>query len=295
VLQPLYGGAFARPFVTRHNALDMELYLRISNELYLKRLIVGGLERVYEFSRDFRNEGMDRTHNPEFTMLEFYQAFADVNEMMRRTESLFVAAAQRVNGSLALTYQGQTVDFTPPFARASMLDAVSARVGERVHDLDRAQLARLAERHRIETRPGVGAGGLLDALFSELVQPELIQPTFLIDYPVETSPLARASRTNPAVVERFELFVCGMEFANAFSEQNDPDAQRAAFEAQAILRAGGDDEAQPLDEDYVRALEYGMPPTGGLGIGIDRLAMLLAGVTTIKEVILFPTLRPEVF
>ena len=293
VLQPLYGGAFARPFVTHHNALDMSLYLRISNELYLKRLIVGGLDRVYEFSRDFRNEGIDRTHVPEFTMLEFYQALADVHDMMRLTESLFVSAAERVTGSRSVTYQGQGLDFTPPFARVSMLDAVSEKTGERVHALDRAQLERLASKHGIETRPGTGAGGLLDALFSELVQPELIQPTFLIDYPVETSPLARASRANRSVVERFELFVCGMELANAFSEQNDPDAQRGAFEAQGVLRASGDEEAQPMDLDYVRALEYGMPPTGGCGIGIDRTTMLFTDSRSIREVVLFPQLRPE--
>ncbi|HET9328576.1 MAG TPA: lysine--tRNA ligase [Candidatus Eisenbacteria bacterium] len=293
VLQPLYGGAFARPFVTEHKALDMDLYLRISNELYLKRLIVGGLERVYEFSRDFRNEGMDRTHNPEFTMLEFYQAFADVNDMMDLTEALVVSAAEHAGGSRTVNYQGQTLDFTPPFARLSMLDAVGQKAGESVDALDRAQLQRLATRHGIETRPGLGAGGLLDALFSELVQPSLTQPTFVTDYPVETSPLARASRRNQAVVERFELFACGMELANAFSEQNDPDAQHRAFEAQAALRAGGDEEAQPMDLDYVRALEYGMPPTGGCGIGIDRMAMLLTDSRSIRDVILFPQLRPE--
>jgi lysyl-tRNA synthetase class 2 len=293
VLQPLYGGAFARPFITQHNALGIDLYLRIANELYLKRLIVGGLERVYEFSRDFRNEGMDRTHNPEFTMLEFYQAFADVHDMMRLTESLFVAAAERVTGSRELSYQGQRLDFTPPFARVSMLDAVSEKVGESVHALDRSQLERLVDRYGISTRPGIGPGGLLDALFSELVQPQLIQPTFLVDYPVETSPLARVSRENRSVVERFELFVCGMELANAFSEQNDPEAQHRAFEAQLQLRATGDEEAQPMDHDYVRALEYGMPPTGGCGIGIDRAAMLFTDSRSVRDVILFPQLRPE--
>ncbi|TMQ71557.1 MAG: lysine--tRNA ligase [Candidatus Eisenbacteria bacterium] len=277
VLQPLYGGAFARPFVTRHHALDMDLFLRIANELYLKRLIVGGLDRVYEFSRDFRNEGMDRTHNPEFTMLEFYQGFADVHDMMRLTESLFVAAAERVTGGRSLVYQGQALDFTPPFAR----------------DLDAGRLEFHAGRLGIDVRPGTGAGGLLDALFSEAVQPSLRQPTLVVDYPIETSPLARASRTNPAVVERFELFVCGMELANAFSEQNDPEAQRQAFEAQATLRAGGDEEAQPMDLDYVRALEYGMPPTGGCGIGVDRTAMLFTDSRSVRDVVLFPQLRPE--
>ncbi|MEO5617544.1 MAG: lysine--tRNA ligase [Candidatus Eisenbacteria bacterium] len=293
VLQPLYGGAFARPFVTKHNALDMELYLRISNELYLKRLIVGGLERVFEFSRDFRNEGMDRSHNPEFTILEFYQAFADVHDMMSITEELVTDTVRAVTGETVIPFAEHSLDFTPPWPRLSMLDAVSEKVGEPVHDLDPAKLARLAARHGIEARPGTGAGGLLDELFSALVQPGLIRPTFLIDFPVETSPLARRSRTTPGVVERFELFVAGMELANAFSEQNDADAQREAFEAQLERRAGGDDEAQPLDEDYLRALEYGMPPTGGVGIGIDRLAMLVTGKTSIRDVILFPQLRPE--
>jgi len=293
VLQPLYGGAFARPFVTRHQALDRDLYLRISNELYLKRLIVGGLERVYEFSRDFRNEGMDRSHNPEFTMLEFYQAFADVHDMMALTESLMSEAVEQVRGTLTIDYQGERLDFTPPWPRLSMLDAVSVKVGESVHDLEVARLARLALRHGIETRPDTGAGGLLDALFSELVQPALARPTFVVDFPVETSPLARASRVNPAVVERFEVFAARMELANAFSEQNDPEAQARAFEAQMARRARGDEEAQVMDHDYVRALEYGMPPTGGVGIGIDRFTMLVTDARTIREVLLFPQLRPE--
>ena len=293
VLQPLYGGAFARPFVTRHNALDMELYLRISNELYLKRLIVGGLDRVYEFARDFRNEGMDRSHNPEFTLLEYYQAFADVFDMMSLTEALVTHAIERATGTLQLSYQSEALDFSPPWRRLSMLDAVSDAVGESVHDLDRAKLLAHARRHHIETRPDAGAGGILDALFSELAQPHLRQPTLVVDHPVETSPLARVSRSNPAVVERFELFVAGMELANAFSEQNDPLAQAAAFESQMERRAGGDDEAQVMDDDYVRALEYGMPPTGGVGIGVDRLVMLVTDSRSIRDVILFPQLRPE--
>ena len=293
VLQPLYGGAFARPFVTKHNALDMDLYLRISNELYLKRLIVGGLERVFEFSRDFRNEGMDRSHNPEFTILEFYRAFADVHDMMDQTEALFAHAALAVTGGTRLTYQGQELDFTPPWPRISMLDAVSEKAGEKIHDLDPARLSRLIEKHSLHPRAGSGAGVMLDELFSELVQPALQQPCFVVDFPIETSPLARVSRQNPAVVERFEVFVSGMELANAFSEQNDPDAQRAAFERQVEHKAGGDDEAQPLDEDYLRALEYGMPPTGGVGIGLDRLAMLVTDSRSIRDVILFPQLRPE--
>ena len=293
VLQPLYGGAFARPFVTRHLALDMDLYLRISDELYLKRLIVGGLDRVFEFSRNFRNEGMDRSHNPEFTILEYYQAFADVHDMMALTEALVTDAIRRVRGGTVLPHDGGTLDFTPPWPRLSMLDSVSEKVGEPVHDLDRSRLEQIAARHGLGARPGTGAGGLLDELFSELVQPGLVRPTFVIDHPIEISPLARPSRTRPGVVERFELFIAGMELANAFSEQNDPEAQRAAFEAQAQRRASGDEEAHPMDLDYLRALEYGMPPTGGVGIGIDRLAMLVTDQRSIRDVILFPQLRPE--
>jgi lysyl-tRNA synthetase class 2 len=293
VLQPLYGGAFARPFVTRHHALDMDLYLRISNELYLKRLIVGGLDRVYEFSRNFRNEGMDRSHNPEFTLLEYYQAFADIHDMMGLTEALVCDALRTACGTLVVPYQGRTLDFTPPWPRVSMLDAVSDKVGESIHDLDPARLGRHVAKHGLHPRAGTGAGGMLDELFSALVQPELQDAAFVVDFPAAVSPLARASRRNPAVVERFELFAAGMELANAFSEQNDADAQRAAFESQRAAREGGDDEAQPLDEDYLRALEYGMPPTGGVGIGIDRLVMLATDARSIRDVVLFPQLRPE--
>jgi lysyl-tRNA synthetase class 2 len=292
-LQPLYGGAFARPFVTEHNALGMQLYLRISDELYLKRLIVGGLERVYEFSRDFRNEGMDRSHNPEFTLLEYYQAFADVHDMMTLTEELVGQAVRAASGGLEVEWQGQRLDFTPPWPRLSMLDEVGRVAGEDVSALDPAQLRRLAAARSIATRPGTGAGGLLDALFSELVQPGLSRPCFVVDFPVEVSPLARSSRTRPGVVERFEVYVAGMELANAFSEQNDPAAQRAAFEAQMTRRAEGDEEAQVMDHDYVRALEYGMPPTGGVGIGVDRLTMLVTDSRSIRDVIFFPQLGPE--
>ncbi len=293
MLQPLYGGAFARPFVTEHHALGMQLYLRISDELYLKRLIVGGFERVYEFSRDFRNEGMDRSHNPEFTLLEYYQAFADVHDMMTLTEGLIGHAVQAATGGLEVGWQGQSLDFSGPWPRVSMLDEVGRAVGEDVSALDPAQLGRLAAARGIETRPGTGAGGLLDALFSELVQPGLMRPCFVVDFPAETSPLARSSRVRPGVVERFEVYVGGMELANAFSEQNDPAAQRAAFEAQMTRRAEGDEEAQMMDHDYVRALEYGMPPTGGVGIGVDRLAMLVTDSRSIRDVILFPQLGPE--
>jgi lysyl-tRNA synthetase class 2 len=293
VLQPIYGGAFARPFTTRHNALDVDLYLRISNELYLKRLIVGGLDRVYEFSRNFRNEGMDRSHNPEFTLLEYYQAFADIHDMMDVTEALVCDALTAACGTLKVPYQGRTLDFTPPWPRISMLDAVSEKVGESVHALDEAVLGRHVAAHSLHPREGTGAGGMLDELFTALVQPGLQDAAFVVDFPVVTSPLARVSRRNPAVVERFELFAAGMELANAFSEQNDPDAQRRAFEAQGAARERGDEEAQVLDEDYLRALEYGMPPTGGVGIGIDRLVMLATDSRTIRDVVLFPQLRPE--
>jgi lysyl-tRNA synthetase class 2 len=236
---------------------------------------------------------MDRSHNPEFTMLEYYQAFADVHDMMDVTEGLVGHAVERAIGGLRLTYQGAALDFTPPWPRVSMLDAVSEQVGERVHDLDRAQLERLAAARGIEARPGTGSGGLLDELFSALVQPGLTGPCFVIDYPRELSPLARAKRGQPSVVERFEVFAAGMEMANAFSEQNDPEAQAQAFEDQARRREAGDEEAQIMDHDYVRALEYGMPPTGGVGIGIDRLTMLVTDARSIRDVILFPQLRPE--
>src|SRR5262249_15347780 len=288
VLQPLYGGAFARPFVTRHNALDMDLYLRISNELYLKRLIVGGLERVYEFSRDFRNEGMDRTHNPEFTMLEYYQAFADMHDMMRFTESLVRGAVQAAAGASAIEYQGTRIDFAAAWARLSLPRAGSAATAEDVRPLGSDALRKLARARHIETPPTAGPGVLLDALFGELVQPRLQQPTFVTDYPAETSPLARVSRADPTVVERFEVFVAGMEIANAFSEQNDPEAQSRAFEQQMARRAGGDEEAQVMDHDYVRALEYGMPPTGGVGIGVGRPARLGGGARATRGVLPLP-------
>ena len=293
ILQPLYGGAFARPIVTHHNALDTQLYLRISDELYLKRLIVGGFERVYEFSRDFRNEGIDRSHNPEFTILEFYQAYADYEDILRLTEEMVSEVVRAVRGDTRIEYQGTPLDFTPPWRRVSMLEAVAEAVGEDISDLDPARLARLCERHHIDSDPKGGVGGRLDDIFSELVQPKLVQPTFVLDHPREISPLAKVNRRNPKLVERFEPFVAGMEIGNAFSEQSDPEAQRAAFEMQIQARAGGNEEAHPMDEDYLRALEYGMPPTGGAGIGLDRLTMIVTDSRTIRDVILFPQLRPE--
>ena len=293
VLQPLYGGAFARPFTTHHNALDMDLYLRISNELYLKRCLVGGFERVYEFARDFRNEGIDKSHSPEFTMLEVYQAFADYRGIMRLTEEMIVRCAEALTGGLVVEYQGQKLDFTPPWPEVSILDSVAEKVGEAVSDMDPARMQRLCDRFDLAARPGSGAGGMLDELFSALVQPGLIQPTFVVDHPREISPLAKVKRGAPAITERFEPFVCGMEIGNAFSEQNDPAEQERQFRLQMERKDAGDDEAQLLDKDFIRALEYGMPPTGGLGVGIDRIVMLLTDSRSIRDVMLFPALRPE--
>ena len=291
VLQPLYGGASARPFVTRHLALDRVLYLRIADELYLKRLIVGGMNRVYEISKDFRNEGIDRFHNPEFTMLEFYQAFADYEDMMQLVERLLVTVAEAANGRRTCTFQGTEIDFEPPFARVSFVDDLGEAMGADPLEAPEAELLARADALGVGELEGAGRGKLLDKLFGELVQPSLVQPTFVVDYPKELSPLAKEKRGAPRLTERFELFVAGEELANAFSELNDPIAQRARFEDQAALRAAGDAEAQVIDEDYIRALEYGLPPTGGVGIGIDRLVMLVTDQASIRDVILFPTLR----
>ncbi|HUF49250.1 MAG TPA: lysine--tRNA ligase [Longimicrobiales bacterium] len=294
VLQPLYGGASARPFTTHHNALDMTLYLRIADELYLKRLIVGGLERVYEIGKDFRNEGIDRTHNPEFTMLEFYEAFADYDDMMRLVESLVVAAVRQVSGGdSSVVFQGERIEFSAPFRRLPFMDAIREHGGIDVDGMSDGELATHAARLGVSDAHALTRPKLLDELFKHLVEPQLVQPVFITDYPRELSPLAKPKRGNTQLVERFELMVAGREIANAFSELNDPFDQRERFEAQARLRAAGDEEAQHLDEDYVRALEYGMPPTGGVGIGIDRLVMLLTDQASIRDVILFPTLRPE--
>jgi len=295
VLQPLYGGASARPFVTHHNALDMPLYLRIADELYLKRLIVGGFDRVYEIGHDFRNEGMDRTHNPEFTMLEFYQAYADYTDMMRMMEAMLPGLVHHCHGTPVLEVGDRRIDFTPPWPRLSFVDAVRERAGVDVLGGDESAMrAALIRRGEPSDAVGLLAGGrLMDELFKVYVEPSLVQPTFVVDHPVALSPLAKVHRSKPGVVERFELFVNTKELANAFSELNDPDDQRARFEDQIRQRAAGDDEAQPFDADYVRALEYGMPPTGGLGLGIDRLVMLLTNQASILDVILFPAMRPE--
>ncbi|RMH13666.1 MAG: lysine--tRNA ligase, partial [Gemmatimonadetes bacterium] len=293
VLQPIYGGAAARPFVTYHNELERELFLRIADELFLKRLVVGGFERVYEIAKDFRNEGVDRFHNPEFTMLEFYRAYADYQDLMDFTEAMLARVAERATGSATVRFQGQEIDFSGPYRRIPLLDSLSEAMGEDVRALDREALYARAEARGIPDLDGAGRGKLIDKLFGELVQPQLVQPTFVMDYPVELSPLAKPKRGDPEVTERFELFVAGQELVNAFSELNDPIDQRERFEAQARLRAGGDDEAMQIDEDYIRALEYGLPPTGGLGMGVDRLTMLLTDQASIRDVILFPVLRDQ--
>ena len=293
VLQPIYGGASARPFTTHHNALDMELFLRISDELYLKRLICGGFERVYEISKVFRNEGIDSTHNPEFSLLELYQAYADYGDMMEITENMVSQVAEAVTGSTTITYQGLTVDLSPPWNRISMLDAINERVDLDVRSADVADLKALCVTLGVDLDEGANRGHLIDEIFDETVARNLIQPTFVTDYPVEISPLAKRHRSDDTLTERFEPFVCGGEIGNAFSELNDPIDQRQRFANQMAQKAEGDDEVQVMDDDYVRALEYGMPPTGGLGIGIDRLVMLLTDSPSIRDVILFPHMRPE--
>jgi lysyl-tRNA synthetase class 2 len=295
VLQPVYGGAAARPFVTRHNTLGMQMYLRIADELYLKRLIVGGMERVYEIAKDFRNEGIDRFHNPEFTMLEFYAAYLDYEAVMELTEQMLGYVVRTVAGRRTLQVAGASIDFTPPFRRLTMYDALREIGGVDVADEDADALRRRVIGLGMDAAEAarLGRGKLIDELFGELVEPKLIQPTFITDYPREMSPLAKPKRGNPELTERFELIVAGKELCNAYSELNDPIDQRERFEAQLRLREAGDEEAQQLDEDFLRALEYGMPPTGGFGMGIDRLTMILAGQPSIRDVILFPILRPE--
>ncbi|MDB4869076.1 MAG: lysS [Gemmatimonadales bacterium] len=291
ILQPLYGGAAARPFTTLHNALDMPLYLRIADELYLKRLVVGGLERVYEIGHDFRNEGIDRTHNPEFTMLEFYQAYADYTAMMDLVELLLEKTADAVRSVPELA--ANVPRFRRPFKRIEWVPSLNAAAGSDVTSLNDGALRSLAQRVGVEKPESLSRPKVMDEMFQALVESKLQEPTFVIDYPVELSPLAKPKRGNPALTERFELFANGKEMANAFSELNDPLDQRRRFEAQATLKAAGDEEASGVDEDYLRAMEYGMPPMGGVGIGIDRLFMYLSGSTNIRDVILFPTMRPE--
>lgn len=293
VLQPIYGGALARPFTTHHNVLDMPLFLRIADELYLKRLIVGGLERVYEIGKDFRNEGIDRTHNPEFSMLEFYQAFADYHDMMEMVEAMLAFVAESATGSRVVEFAGKPIDFSPPYRRVSFLGALNEIGGVDAGEMDDAALRAAAEKVGVDGLAAMGRGKLLDALFGELVEGALDHPTFVVDYPRELSPLAKPKRGDDRLTERFELIVAGHEIANAFSELNDPFDQRERFEAQTRLKEAGDEEALVVDDDYLRALEYGMPPTGGVGIGVDRLVMLMTDSRSIRDVILFPTMRPE--
>ncbi len=292
VLQPLYGGAFARPFVTHHNALDQDFYLRIATELYLKRCLIGGFERVYEVGRTFRNEGMDRDHNPEFTMLEAYQAYADYADMMDLLEQLYYAVALAVHGTPQIPYRDDVLDFTPPWQRVRLHEAIESVTGIDIyaHPETDALLAQV-QACGISAPERVTWATLVDELLAERVEPTLVQPTLLLDYPVELSPLAKRREDDPRLVERFEAFVGRLEIANAFSELNDPLDQRQRFEEQVRERAAGDEEAQPLDEDFLLALEYGMPPTGGIGIGIDRMAMLFTNSASIRDVILFPPVR----
>lgn len=293
VLQSIPGGAAARPFITHHNALDIPLYLRIANELYLKRLIVGGFDWVYEFSRNFRNEGMDRTHNPEFTILEFYVAYKDYFWMMETTEKLLEKTCLDLHGSTEIQVGDKTISFKAPFRRVALFDAILEKTGTDVSGMTEEELRAVCKKLHIEVNNSMGKGKLIDEIFSNTCESDFIQPTYIIDYPVEMSPLTKKHRSKEGLVERFELMINGKEIANAYSELNDPIDQRERFEEQVALMERGDDEAMFIDHDFLRALEYGMPPTSGIGIGIDRLAMLLTNQSTIQEVLFFPQMRPE--
>lgn len=293
VLQSIPGGASARPFITHHNALDIPLYLRIANELYLKRLIVGGFEGVYEFSRNFRNEGMDRTHNPEFTAMEIYVSYKDYNWMMNFTEQMLERICMDVLGTTKVLYNGQEIDFKAPYKRISMIDSIKENTGIDISGMNEDQLRDVCRQLGVEQDETMGKGKLIDEIFGEKCEGNYIQPTFITDYPKEMSPLTKKHRDNPELTERFELMVCGKEIANAYSELNDPIDQRERFMEQLRLSEKGDDEAMFIDQDFLRALEYGMPPTSGMGIGMDRLVMYLTGQTTIQEVLFFPQMRPE--
>ena len=293
ILQSIPGGAAARPFITHHNALDIPLYLRIANELYLKRLIVGGFNGVYEFAKDFRNEGMDKTHNPEFTCMEIYVAYKDYIWMMNFVENMLAKVSVAINGTTKVKIGDNEVDFAAGYRRLPILEAIKEYAGVDVSEMDEAELRAACEKLNVHTEPSMGKGKLIDAIFGEYCESNLIQPTFVTDYPVEMSPLSKRHRHNPKLTERFELFVCGKELANAYSELNDPIDQLERFEEQARLKSNGDDEAMFIDYDFVRALEYGMPPTSGLGMGIDRLTMFMTGQTTIQDVLLFPQMKPE--
>ncbi len=293
VLQSIAGGASARPFITHHNALDIPLYLRIANELYLKRLIVGGFEGVYEFSKNFRNEGMDRTHNPEFTAMEIYVAYKDYNWMMEFTENMVEKICLDVNGTTDIQFGDKTISFKTPFKRVTMIDAIKEHTGIDISGMDEDQLRDVCKKLHIETDKTMGKGKLIDEIFGEKCEKNYIQPTFITDYPMEMSPLCKRHRENPDLTERFELMVNGKELANAYSELNDPIDQLERFQEQLRLSQKGDDEAMLIDKDFVRALEYGMPPTSGMGIGMDRLVMLMTGQQAIQEVLFFPQMKPE--
>ena len=295
MLHPIMGGATAKPFTAHFNALDTEVYLRVAPELYLKRLLVGGFERVFEMNRCFRNEGMDLTHNPEFTTLEAYCAYTDLRGMMDFCEGAFRAACQAANGSLQCTYQGHEIDFSQPFRRATMIELTSEAAGEDVSfDRSLEDLQTLAKKNGVEVQDSWGKGKLISELFEALVEDNIVQPTFVTEHPLEISPLAKKLEDNPQLTDRYELFICGHEYANAFSELNDPVDQAERFAAQMKAKATGDEEAMDYDQDYIRALEYGMPPAGGIGIGIDRMVMLLTDNPSIRDVLLFPHMRPEV-
>ncbi|MBD3167906.1 MAG: lysine--tRNA ligase [candidate division Zixibacteria bacterium] len=294
ILQPIYGGGFARPFLTHFNALDMDVYLRIADELYLKRLIVGGMERVYEFCKDFRNEGLDRSHNPEFSMVELYCAYWDYKDMMDFYEKMMENIAQKVNGSYEVEHEKGKINLKGPYKRIPMLDAIAEKTGVDFAGTDYEKARELAKEAGVDVENKRNWGQVVEEVFGEKVQPDLIQPTFITDFPADISPLARPHREKPGYSERFEIYIAGEELGNAFSELNDPVVQRQKFEELQTLRQKGDDEAPPLDEDFLHALEYGMPPTAGLGFGLDRMVMLLTNSHSIRDVIFFPMMRPEV-
>ncbi len=293
ILQPVYGGAMARPFTTHHHTLDTTLYLRIADELYLKRLLVGGLEKVYEVSKDFRNEGMDRNHNPEFTMLEWYAAYEDYTDAMNRIERMITTITREIAGSTIVSYQGTDIDIEPPWKRVTWFEALKNYTGENLQDADKETLHAVARNHNLEVEDFWGIGKTLDELFKDLIRPNLIEPTIVYDYPLEMSPLAKKHRSEKNLVERFQVFIGGLEMGNAFSELNDPLDQKARFKEQVKLRKAGDSETHAMDKDFIEALEVGMPPAAGLGLGIDRLVMLFTDQSSIRDVILFPQMRPE--
>ena len=293
VLQTVYGGASATPFTTHHKALNIPLFMRIATELYLKRLVVGGFDRVFEIGKDFRNEGVDRSHNPEFTMVEFYEAYADYNDMMEHFEAIYEACALAIHGTTQFPYQGEMIDVKRPWRRLTMYEAIKEYAGLDVESMDDAALEKLLAEHEWTMEGGYNRGLAIAVIFEEMCEDKLVQPVFITDLPKETTPLCKAHRDNPDLVERFEPYICGFEVGNAYSELNDPQVQKALFEEQVARREGGDQEAHPFDSDFVRSMEYGMPPMGGVGIGIDRMVMLLTNQHSLRDVLFFPTMRPE--